>query len=176
MEWNFSKSARKCAGCEQPFPTGEFFFSAIFSPAPDETKGRTKDVENFIRRDYCEPCWGKKPEGIFSFWKTRLTPKTPPKTPREVLVEFFDNLLNPTATSLNIDDAIRTKVSYLFSLVLLRRKIVKIKENITKDNQPYLVLERIPDGKIYEVPELSISEDELVTLREQFSGLFEFKL
>ena len=172
MEWDFGKTTRKCAGCSNNLPEEEFFYSTLFVNPDVKAKG-----DNFLRRDYCNPCWEKKPEGVFSFWKAKLTKKQAPKTPREVLVEFFDNLVNPVPDAQSeIAVEARPKIMYLFGLILLRRRIVKIKENILKDNQSYIVFERIPDGKIYEVPEMALSDAELISLKDQFAKIFEFEV
>lgn len=205
MEWDFGKTTKKCTDCNKTLPTDEFFFSALFflrtarppagqanpqdesvdeSVRPDATSGRLGGDGRFLRQDYCATCWTSKRESVFSYWKTKITAKQITKTPREVLIEFFDNLLNYSQDKppmvpddkAAMDEAIRSKIIYLFSLILLRRKIFKIKESIRKDNQPFIVFERVPDGKGYEVAELSISEEELVKLKDQFSKLFEFEI
>ncbi|MBI4835458.1 MAG: hypothetical protein HY811_11665 [Planctomycetes bacterium] len=177
-DWEFGKGKKICSSCTKPVAEGEYLFSALLL---DETK---KSAEQFLRNDYCGACWESKSQGVFSFWRTQVTKKIQPKTPREILVEFFENLIAPVQDKpVEVDEALRPKIIYLFSLVLLRRKILKIKENIVKpaslaggDNQPYLVFERIPDGKIYEVPEMAITDEELTGLKDQFAKLFDFEI
>jgi len=193
MGWEFGKSTKKCAACDRAFGSGEEYFSALFWKATTDYTETVK--ENFIRKDYCIPCWEKKPSdaagkttgkpdkdassNVFSFWKTRITVKEVVKTPREVLVEFFDNLIEPSfqpKPDAPIPAEIRQKVIYLFALVLLRKKVLRIKENVSREGQPFIIFERTPDGKVYEVLDLTISENELVSLRNEFSKLFEFEI
>jgi len=205
MVWQVAKSTKKCAGCERGLDPDEEYFAALFINPPAEGSKAQKD--EFGRKDYCLACWANstnpdgfserepgtgKPNAIFSFWKTRMAPARVAKTPRQVLIEFFDNLVQPEfqppegdSASLTPEPAergaavipeSRDKITYLFALILLRKRIFKIKENITREEQSYLAFERIPDGKVYEVKELTISDEELVSLRDEFSKLFEFEI
>jgi hypothetical protein len=198
-DWEFGKGKKTCSSCAKPLAEGEYLFSALFLNKPQEAeRQRSPDqignAEQFLRSDYCGACWESKSQGVFSFWRTQITKKAQPKTPREILVEFFENLIsansgvdpagNPSDNKLSyINEAMRPKIIYLFSLVLLRRKIFRIKENIVKpaspaggDNRTYLVFERIPDNKVYEVPEMAITDEELAGLKDQFAKLFDFEI
>ena len=182
--------------------------------------------EIFSRQDYCRPCWEHKTDAPFlrqdkpfSFWQSKLALKNKPKTPKEILVSCFDNLINPPpkaepaaeassttetqppAANSSVAPELRPKVIYLFSLILLRKKILKLKESKNKDGQEFLIMEKtgLPvkqsenqpavspsavssgpnckaEPQIYEIPDLKISEEELVLLRNEFTRLFEFEL
>lgn len=173
VEWQVNKSTKKCFKCQKSFEVNEPFYSALMCELIDKK-------EHFVRQDYCQTCWNHKPENLFSFWQTRLIIKTKPKTAKEVLINFFDNLLAADTSVPNeptsIKPEIKPKVIYLFVLILLRKKILKLKSEIRKDDREYLVLERSSDNKTYEVPNLNISPDELVPLKNEFSRLFEFEI
>ncbi len=287
MAWEFAKSSKKCQDCQKNFESEEIYFSALFVLVD-----KKKDTENFVRHDYCPPCWerkiapvetpvpvsqpvstettqpdiqsdtatqteppapaqpteasssqaveetappaeqnqaapepvtdqatepAKQPEQHFSFWQTQMAVKNKPKTPREVLISFFDNLINsapgpetteaqPAAADLSaealakeetdppvqqteetspsdeeknkasITAKLRPKVIYLFSLILLRKKILKLTGQKTKDGQDFLLMEKVGSQKKYEIADLKIEEEELITLREEFANLFEFDL
>ncbi|HLD35548.1 MAG TPA: hypothetical protein VJC37_02415, partial [Planctomycetota bacterium] len=150
-------------------------------------------------------------------WQTVIDPPAePPKTPREVLLNFFDNLFLDTAVSTQTategspvvpadsqageapqapdtrltelvgQARLKSQVKYLFALIMMRKKLLRLKSPLTKDNVRYLVLERFaapPDGskagqggKVYEVAEVNISDAELDSLRQEFSQLFEFRI
>jgi len=171
----------------------------IKPPARPDKNEPDSEVRRLGRQDYCSNCWERKTasgeEVPFSFWQTKYTKAPePPKTSKQVLVAFFDNLFEapktpeadaqapPASPEGQIpviptpENKLKEQAKYLFSLILLRKKILKLKAPIHKENVRYLVLERTVDNKIYEVPEVSISEQELELLREQFSSLFEFRI
>jgi hypothetical protein len=162
------------------------------------------------RRDFCANCWERRTaageEPPFSFWQTVIDPPAePPKTPREVLLNFFDNLfVDATAVSVHTetegspavgapqaqavpDTRLKLQVKYLFALIMMRKKLLRLKSPLTRDNARYLVLERFAkpqrspdnfggDSKSYEVQEVNISDEELTSLRQEFSQLFEFRI
>jgi hypothetical protein len=220
MVWDASiaKTSKQCHSCQKEFAAEEMYFSSLatINPAtcPTGTKMSGKgqeESEHFERRDFCTACWeqaGAKQPDLFSFWQMKVVVKEPPKTPKDILINFFDNLIEPPSSRQNdgitgqapattIDTALRPKVIYLFALILIRKRILKLKQSAvrenpfpsgilrvngnTQDKQRLLILERNLDGsntnvKTYEVPDIDIPENELVSLRDEFSRLFEFKI
>ncbi|MCK4909513.1 MAG: hypothetical protein KAS70_06410, partial [Planctomycetes bacterium] len=55
MAWEFAKSSKKCQDCQKNFESEEIYFSALFVLVD-----KKKDTENFVRHDYCPPCWERK--------------------------------------------------------------------------------------------------------------------
>ncbi|MFH0888131.1 MAG: hypothetical protein V1871_02860 [Planctomycetota bacterium] len=210
--WQIEKTTKHCQNCVSIIEVGKNYFSALFqNQAPQSEKIPLSTNESrLIRQDFCTNCWEKRTasgeEPPFSFWQTKIsTPPEPPKTPRQVLLTFFDNLFikpeapiekavdgvtdipkeeqttvssKDSATILNItaDTKLKSQVKYLFALILLRKRLLKLKESIHKNDKRFLVFERVFDNKIYEIPEISISEQELISLRDEFSKLFEFRI
>jgi hypothetical protein len=173
MEWQITKRTRKCFKCQKPFENKIPFYSALMYELIDKK-------EQLLRQDYCTACWDPKLTNLFSFWQTALIQLTKPKTAKEVLIGFFDNLINPASNdetpAPDLQSEMRSKAIYLFTLILLRKKILKLKDEVIKDNQTYLIVERYSDNKVYEILNLNIAEDELQTLRDEFSRLFEFEI
>ncbi|MFA5794455.1 MAG: hypothetical protein WC980_05235 [Candidatus Brocadiia bacterium] len=196
-------------------------------PTPDElpqavtskkVKPRPKvlvndEQERFTRRDFCSACWeqsGAKQPDVFSFWQMKQVVKEQPKTPKEILLNFYDNMVNPQPLSASgspaqsgqetmaasaavampvFDPVLKSRVVYLFSLILIRKRLLKLKQTAVRENQRWLVLERtienpkaaldpkaVPIIKTYEVPDIDIPPEELISLRDEFSRLFEFKI
>jgi hypothetical protein len=228
--WQINKTTKKCQTCAKALGVNEDFFSALFyglvEPAQAETKPDKKvcpplaapqetketdsvaDVQQLNRQDFCSNCWERRmasgDETPFSFWQTKYTKvPEPPKTPKQILISFFDNLFEtlktevasqatPTTSeailepsqanapadpaSVRAQDKLKAQAKYLFALILMRKKILKLRETQRQDLNRTLILERSVDAKMYQVPEVSISEEELAALRDQFSNLFEFRI
>ncbi len=172
-EWQISKSTKKCSGCQKTFEANASFYSALVCETINQK-------EQLSRQDYCPACWNPESKNFFSFWQTHLIIKNKPKTAKEVLIDFFDNLFasnNQEQTDqVSIKPDMKPKVTYLFALILLRKKILKLKSELNKNDQEYLVLERSSDNKTYEVPNLNITPDELIPLKNEFERLFEFEI
>ncbi len=213
--WQIEKTTKHCQDCNSTIGVSQHYFSALFpntgapsSAAPAATKGSpvgageprpTGDpVGRLLRRDFCANCWERRTaageEPPFSFWQTVIDPPAePPKTPREVMLNFFDNLFVDPAASVPAaiegspvvgappvqaipDTRLKSQVKYLFALIMMRKKLLRLKSPLTRDNARYLVLERFGDNKSYEVQEVNISDEELTSLRQEFSQLFEFRI
>ncbi|MEW6025884.1 MAG: hypothetical protein AB1599_01125 [Planctomycetota bacterium] len=212
--WQIEKTTKRCQECDAIIEVSRHYFSALFPnlPAPgcaglaaDRSAGQAGPTDKageprLLRRDFCANCWEKRTaageETPFSFWQTVIEPPAePPKTPREVLLNFFDNLFReapetPAAENTPAkpqrspdyfgappsDTRLKLQVKYLFALILMRKKLLRLKSPLTKDNIRYLVLERFSDAKVYEVAEVNISDAELDSLRNEFSQLFEFRI
>lgn len=199
MVWDASiaKTSKQCNSCRKEFADNEAYFSSlatinpVANPAGAKPLGKgQEEQEHFERRDFCTACWeqaGAKQPDLFSFWQMRVLVKEPPKTPKDILINFFDNLIElpldttGRASPAQVDATLKPKVIYLFALILIRKRILKLKQSAVRDNQRLLILERPIDGsntnvKTYEVPDIDIPPEELVSLRDEFSRLFEFKI
>ncbi|MBI5779067.1 MAG: hypothetical protein HZA49_06385 [Planctomycetes bacterium] len=194
--WQIEKTTKRCQECNSTIEVSQHYFSALF-PNPTDKTGEPR----LLRRDFCANCWERRTaageEPPFSFWQTVIEPPAePPKTPREVLLNFFDNLFKeatevPAAENTSVpvvqDTRLKSQVKYLFALIMMRKKLLRLKSPLTRDNTRYLVLERFAkpqrspdnfggDAKVYEVAEVNISDEELDSLRQEFSQLFEFRI
>lgn len=257
--WQIEKTTKHCQNCTSTIEVGKNYFSALFqnqapltgqAPMKQSRQGPQSEkiplptnASRLVRQDFCTNCWEKRTasgeEPPFSFWQTKIsTPPEPPKTPRQVLLTFFDNLfIKPEASPSNAvgeesekasdtsielinpadpvrdrssqrddrksetpistlskdktketvsnkasfisngaDTKLKSQVKYLFALILLRKRLLKLKESVHKNDMRFLVFERVFDNKIYEIPEITISEQELISLRDEFSKLFEFRI
>ena len=183
-EWKIQKRGRACALCARQFKSEEEHYSGIV-----ENEGR------FERRDICLPCWAKKPAAstapsvpapavpaapttdpapapeakeIFSFWKTRM-PKIEQRKLEDIaaMVEFFKKLIEKPS-----EDPSRQKVTYLMSLLLARKRRVKLAGS--KDGK--LRVEKTWDGETIEIVDPPITDAELADLRQQMESIFEMEL
>jgi hypothetical protein len=180
--WQIDKSTKQCRNCGVFVGVNQDYFSALVVP---ETNAGTEQPDNssprFIRYDFCINCWERRTasgeDTPFSFWQTRIaTPPELPKTPKQVLLSFFDNLFVEEPHKENSIVGIKEQIKYLFSLILLRKRLLKLTRAEYKDNKRFLLLERTGDNKTYEVAEINISEKEFIALRNEFSKLFEFRI
>ena len=154
-EWKIHKRGKSCSACQRAFRSEEDHYSGIV-----EVEGR------FERRDVCLPCWGQKPE-LFSFWKTR-TPKREEKRLEDInaMQDFFKKLLEKPS-----EDPSRQKITYLTALLLARKRRLKLAGS--KDGK--LRIEKGWDGETVEIADLTITDEELESLKQQMEQLFEIE-
>jgi hypothetical protein len=156
-EWKVERRKKHCSSCNRDFASEEVHYSGIA-----EVEGR------FCRRDLCVPCWDAKGAELFSFWKTRM-PKREERRLEDIhaMVEFFKRLV--VAPS---EDPMRVKVTYLISLILMRKKRLKL----TGIRDGRLLLEKAWDGDTVAVVEPVIGDAELESLKGEMLKLFEMEL
>ena len=164
MEIKISKSARICAGCQQPFVHEQEMSSLV-------------RIQNqaFCREDYCTVCW--KPDfaqGAFSVWSPRFyDPKVAEQEPPEV----FSPLRQVFYDAAESEDRSETAVAYLAAQLLRRQKVFRLlKESDGAEHEVRVALytDRIADRLIEaRDPDLSYAELEAgrITLMERLNRL-----
>jgi len=164
MEIKISKSARACAGCQQPFVHEQEMSSLV-------------RIENqaFCREDYCTACW--KPDlaqGAFSVWSPRFyDPKVAEQEPPEV----FSPLRQVFYEAAESEDRSETAVAYLAAQLLRRQKVFRLlKESDGPESEVRVALyaDRIAD-RLIEARDPGLSYGELeagrLTLLERLNRL-----
>jgi len=162
-EWNVQKPQKTCFICTKEFIAGDTLYSGIADAG-----------SNFIRKDYCTICWGKSSkDDLFSYWKSVIPQKEEKRKENiDAVIDFFKELISNPEWDEN-----RAKIKYILSLILLRRKRLKLIKTFTKADFDVMVFEKSWDGDTVDVRDPKINEQELDTLKIQLEQLFdcEFK-
>ena len=189
-DWKIEKRGKGCHSCSRKFDSEEVFYSgiaeipaqqakaqqeqpegsALRAKAPTKKPKKDSDPEpqsRFERRDYCVPCWEKKPE-LFSFWKTRMERKEEKRLEDiNAMQEFFRRLIAGS-----LEDPARAKVAYLTALLLSRKRRIRL----AGSTGGMLKIEKTWDGETITIPEPVITDEELGDLRTRMEALFELEL
>lgn len=156
--WQIARSTKACGGCARKFVDREDYFAALFPQG-----------EGFERKDFCLACWGAsgRPES-FSFWKARAPEAAPKKQDqRRAVMDFFDRLMSPVE-----GDTPRPKLAFLFALILMQKRALRLVEQVIEGETTTMVLERASDGRTFRVADPRIAESEFDALRVEMSALF----
>ena len=157
--WKLARRARVCGGCECEFAGGDRVTSALY------------DREDaFARTDWCADCFagpGRDPEP-YSWWTARMPE---PETKRAafdlgVAREFLDRLLQEDAPE-------RASLRYLLTLMLMRKRGVKVLEQFTDERGEVMVVTMPPDERPWEIPCPEIDAAESESLRDELGRLFD---
>ena len=156
-EYRFSRRARACESCERSFDGGDEIFSAIF-----------RGEEGFERSDLCETCFGERPEGAFSHWKSRHPP--PPaeaaKLDFNLAKDFLQKLIHEA-------DPGQEGLAYTLTLLLSRKRRVKIKE--TRGDRIAVVIPQAAEEDLdVEIRAPRLSDEDIDRLQERIAQLFGF--
>ncbi len=150
MAWEISRNSKKCIDCEIDFNENDEFFSGI-----------SEDGEEFVRKDYCCPCWNdetKDKSQVFSFWKSKVPEKEKPSRPpidTEAILSLF--------LKLEDEDESRSKINlrYVLALYLIRKRALKMKPAQTSEGKNTLDLYCPSEGRDIEVNYLDLTAEEI---------------
>ncbi|MBM4033524.1 MAG: hypothetical protein FJ291_17315 [Planctomycetes bacterium] len=162
MEWNVARPKRACT-CGRELAENETYFAALYEQG-----------EEFVRKDYCGPCWAKAQAegGVFSFWKTVVPPKEHKRrlfADDEVLLDFFFRLENAQEEQ-------KRHFFYLLGLILMRKKLLKFEDIERRDDQEFLCL-RVPrEDRVVRVPNPKLTDEQIEALKGQLSEVLDFQV
>lgn len=153
-DWKIAKRRPHCSRCSREFASGESHYSGIVA-APT----------GFERRDSCLPCWtAKSGEDFFSYWETRSPERTEQRIQNiQAMADFFSRLVQE-----GLGDPLRAKIAYLVSLLLQRRRKIRL----LGSQNGFLNLEKVWNGETVQIPDPAIGEEELDTLKGEMERLF----
>ncbi|HPD13848.1 MAG TPA: hypothetical protein PLE19_02810 [Planctomycetota bacterium] len=162
MEWNVAKPQRVCP-CGRELAENETYYAALYEQGDD-----------FVRKDYCLPCWEKAQAegGIFSFWKTTVPVKEQKRrlfADDEVLLDFFFRLEHAQEEQ-------KRQFFYLLGLILMRKKLLKFDDLERADGQEFLLLRYAREDRVVRVPNPRLTEEQIEALKGQLSEILDFQV
>ena len=162
MEWNVARTKRVCV-CGRELAENEAYAAALYEQG-----------EEFVRKDYCAPCWEKAKDagGVFSFWKTTVPPKGQKRrlfAADEVLLDFFFRLENA-------EEEQKRHFFYLLGLILMRKKLLKFEDIERREGQELLCL-RVPrEDRVVRVPNPRLTDEQIEAVKGQLSEILDFQV
>ncbi len=124
-DWKLGRLLESCARCGRSFEEGEAYVSALFEA----------EATGFRRGAYCTACFPPEGEAPFSHWRTRRTP--PVRTKRLNLEQVRELFLRFVGS----DEPADREMAYLFALLLMRKKRLRLRETRTTGEARILLLE-----------------------------------
>jgi len=176
--WRTGHRGEGCGACRGEFAPGTSVVSALFEFTPpngpdgdaDDGLDDLDDVPPFSRTDFCATCFdGDADTGApFSWWRFVVPPPEEKKATFDLGVarEFLERLLQQ-------DDPDRASLRYLLTLLLMRKRIVKVTEQFSDERGEVMSIRFPPGDTIHEVLCCELGEEETETLREQLGELFD---
>lgn len=158
--WQVGSRGASCAGCSAGFTPGADVVSALFDAAE----------EGFTRGDYCDACFASLDVEArpFSWWRAPLPEPESDRAVFDLSVarEFLVRLLRE-------GDPERASLRYLLTLLLLRKRGVKVVEQFSDERGDVMVVTLPPEDATWEVPCPELDEAETETLRDELGRLFD---
>src|SRR5512133_301201 len=153
-DWNIQSRGKNCESCGKTFADKEAYHTLLFDERRD-----------WRRCDVCQTCWDKQyseareRKGFVSHWQGIFELAAPPS----------DAIQKATAESLlrqitELHDERHLAAAFILAVMLERKRLLKIKDQLTRDGKRVFVYEQPGTGDIFTVvdPDLQLNQLEAV--------------
>ena len=163
-EWNIQSRAHACEACAQPFADKQPYHTLLLELAPE-----------LRRSDICEPCWQKqfagdasRRNGFISHWQGIF--EVPPPVVDAIQKESAETILRKLIEQ---NDPSHAPAAFILAVMLERKRILKVKEQITRDGQRVFVYEQPKTGDIFTIADPNLHLDQLEAVQRDVAMLLE---
>jgi len=160
MDWQVPGRGEECRACGKSFEADEWV-TAYLRPAPD----------GYERIDQCAACDPPVDPAAIGQWKTRWANRSqdkPPQFDREGLFDLFRRLESD-------EHAEQVRLRFVLSLLLWRKKIIKLSETIADEDGELWRFITPRAGDRFNVRRPNLTEAELEELSQQLETLLSIR-
>ncbi len=155
MDFDVAKSTRVCAVSGREIRAGETFHSVLL-----------RDGAQVKRLDYAHDAWTEAPPDALATWTSVMPEREgshkPKLAPSEVLLRLFGELG---------DDPAQHDLRYVLTLMLIRRRLLRLEDTKSADGAETLVLYCPRDEQTYEVAVVMPPEPRVQQIQDYLTGL-----
>jgi hypothetical protein len=166
-EWNIQSRAHACEACGQPFVDRQIYHTLLFDEPPE-----------MRRSDICEPCAQKKNvgdlrdrPGFISHWQGMYEAPVPPADP--IHKDTAETLLRKLIEQ---NDPRYVAAGYILAVMLERKRVLKVKEQIISGNKRMFVYEQTGTGDVFTIADPNLRLDQLEAVQRDVAQLLEHGL
>lgn len=166
-EWNIQSRAHACESCAQPFADKQPLHTLLFDEAPE-----------LRRMDVCEACWqnqfsqgARDRKGFISHWQTAYLAPTPTVDP--IQKDTAETLLRKLIEQ---NDPRYAPAGYILAVMLERKRILKVKEQLNRDGKRIFIYEQPKTGDIFTIADPDLRLDQLEQVQRDVAQLLEHGL
>lgn len=155
IDFEVKPRGRRCAKTDRAFEPGEAFYSVLVSEGSD-----------VVRYDYAADQWEGPPEQAVGWWKSQIPDQSANKVqwaPNDVMRHYFQQLEeNPE----------KTDVRYILTLLMIRRRLLRLEETETDDNnRQWLVVYCPKQEASFRVPVTQPDAAQVEAIQEELAQL-----
>lgn len=165
-EWNISSRAHACEACQQSFADRQVYHTLLFDVPPE-----------LRRSDICEACWQKQSadlageKGLISRWQGVY--EAPPPVVEPIQKETAETLLRKLIEQ---NDPKYAPAGFILAVMLERKRVLKVKEQIVRDGKRTLVYEQAKTGDVFTINDPDLHLDQLEEVQRDVAALLEHGL
>jgi hypothetical protein len=163
-EWHIQSRSHACQHCAQEFRDDSAYHTLLF----DEKK-------EFLRMDICSKCWeeqfaqARDRRGFVSQWMG-IYQSPPASAPDAIQKDTAESLLRKLVEQ---NDPQYIAASYILAVMLERKRILKVKEQIRQGNQRTFIYEHPKSGDIFTIPDPNLQLGQLDEVQHMVANLLE---
>jgi hypothetical protein len=166
-EWNIQSRAQACAACGKAFADREVFHTLLFDEKAD-----------FRRSDICQACWQKQysegardRKGFISYWHGVFAAPTP--AVEAIQKENAESLLRKL---IELNDPRYIPAGYILAVMLERKRLLKVKEQLMRDGQRVFIYEQPGTGDVFTIIDPALQLNQLEQVQHDVAHLLEHGL
>ena len=166
-DWNIQARAHACEACGKSFADQEVFHTLLVD-----------EKEDFRRSDICQACWQKQysegardRKGFVSYWQGVYA--APSATPDPIKKETAETLLRKL---IELDDPRYIPAGYILAVMLERKRILKVKEQLMRDGQRVFIYEQPKTGDVFTITDPNLQLNQLEQVQRDVAALLEHGL
>jgi hypothetical protein len=165
-EWNIQSRAHACEACTQPFADKQAYRTVLF-----------EDAQELRRSDICEPCAKKsgntqKRDGFVSQWQGIY--EAPPAAPPDAIQkETAETVLRKV---IEANDPQYAPAAYILAVMLERKRILKVKEQLKREGQRVFIYEQPKTGDLFTIADPNLHLHQLEQVQHDVARLLEHGL
>lgn len=166
-DWNIQSRAHACEACGKAFGDKEAYHTLLF----DEKAA-------FRRTDICQACWqkqysegGRERKGFISYWQGVYEAPPPPSEP--IQKETAESLLRKL---IELNDPRYIPAGYILAVMLERKRLLKVKEQLVRDGQRVFVYEHPKSGDLFTILDPNLQLNQLEAVQHDVAALLEHGL
>jgi hypothetical protein len=167
-EWNIQTRAHVCQSCGKAFHHKQSYHTLLFDEKSD-----------FVRLDVCAGCWQQQysqgasdRKGFVSHWQGIY--EVPPATaPEPIQKENAESLLRKL---IELNDPKFVPAAYILAVMLERKRLLKVKEQLTRDAQRVFVYEQPKTGDLFTITDPNLQLNQLEEVQRNVATLLEHGL
>lgn len=166
-EWNIQSRAHACQACAKLFADKQPYHTLLFD-----------EKQDFSRMDVCEACWqtqfsqgATERKGFVSYWQGVY--EVPPATPEVIQKENAESLLRKI---IQLQDPKHAAAAFILAVMLERKRLLKIKEQFTRDGQRIFIYEQPKTGDVFTISDPNLQLNQLEEVQRHVAELLEHGL
>ena len=165
-EWNIQSRARSCEACGKIFADKETYHTLLFD-----------EKQAFRRQDICAACFqaqfgeARDKKGFISYWHGVYEAPTP--APEAIRKDTAESLLRKL---IELNDPKHMPAGYILAVMLERKRLLKVKEQLQRDGQRVFVYEQPGTGDLFTILDPALRLDQLEEVQRDVAMLLEHGL